>query len=120
MEIPSGTKSQIIRIPKFVSKSALKVKKEFISGIFDAEASVLKMIDSHHPKGYPRIQFKVVSHAITKDIHDILKLLDINSRIYRYNTFSMIHINGKTQCRLFHDKIGFRHPIKDKRLRALL
>ena len=96
------------------------VKKSFISGIFDAEGSVIQMKDKRHNNGYPRIQFKICSHKITKEIHELLESFGINSKLYHYDIFSMIQINGKIQCKKFHDKIGFAHPIKNQKLRTLL
>ena len=76
MEIPKGTKSQIVRIPDEVKHSNEEIKCALISGLFDAEGSVIKMKDPiHHPKGYLKIQFKVHNKDLARDVYDILFML---------------------------------------------
>jgi len=59
-----------------------------------------------------------------KGVFDIFQTLGFNPKIYNYKydyeTVSMIHLNGKKQCKLFLQKIGFKHPIKQKKLKHLL
>ena len=115
-EIPHGTKSRTARLPSQLKNS--RHAKDFISGIFDAEGFVIMMRDPHHVNGYLRIQFKIFNHDLAKDIFDELIGIGLSPRLYNYNEFSMIHLNGKKQCKLFHDNIGFRHPIKKSKLDA--
>ena len=51
LEIPAGNKSRTVRIPSKIKTSADEIKSAFLSGIFDAEGSVTKVKDSHHPNG---------------------------------------------------------------------
>lgn len=117
--IPSGNKSRIVRVPKTVKEDS-KLRCSLLCGLFDAEGSVIEMKDSHHKNGYLRIQMKVHNHGLAKDVFEVLSLEGIKSNLYEYNDFSMIHINGKKQASIFVEKIGFEHPIKAKKLRALL
>jgi hypothetical protein len=114
--IPSGTKSRTARLPSEIRDT--EFAKYFISGIFDAEGSIFLMKDSHHMNGYPRIQFKIHNHGLTKDIFDELVGIGLKPRLYKYKEFSMIHINGRKQCKIFHVNVGFQHPIKKRKLGA--
>lgn len=120
LDIPSGNKSRIVRIPSNIKNSETKIKTGFLSGIFDAEASIMRTKDSHHPNGYTRIQFKVHNNKLAEDIYDLLIELNFRPRIYKYTEFSMVNLHGKQQCQLFLEKIGFRHPIKSEKLKRFL
>ena len=120
LEVPPGTKSRIVAIPRIISDSSETVKKEFIAGIFDAEGSITNMKDSHHRHGYPRIQFKVCSRKLAEDVFTMLTSFGIGAKLYTYHDFSVIHINGRKECTLFHERVGFKHLIKNKKLRTLL
>lgn len=118
--IETRTKSRTVITPVMVEKGNTKQKIAFISGIFDAEGSVILMKDSHHKKGYLRIQLKMCSKLLVKQISYMLSFFGIGNRLYQYHNFSMIQINGRNQCKIFYDIIGFKHPIKNKKLKALL
>ncbi|HIH22428.1 TPA: hypothetical protein HA238_01740 [Candidatus Micrarchaeota archaeon] len=119
MEIPKGTKSQIVRIPDEVKHSNEEIKCALISGLFDAEGSVIKMKDPiHHPKGYLKIQFKVHNKDLARDVYDILIELGFKPRLYNYNEFSMVNLHGRSQGKLFIQKVGFRHPAKNAKISA--
>lgn len=119
MKIPKGTKSRIVRIPEEVKHSNEEIKCALISGLFDAEGSVIKMKDPiHHPKGYLKIQFKVNNKDLAKDVYDILIELGFKPRLYNYNDFSMVNLHGRSQGKLFIQKIGFRHPAKNAKISA--
>lgn len=47
LKIPFGTKSRIVEIPRRIMKSDLDIKTAFVSGLYDAEASVVNMIDKN-------------------------------------------------------------------------
>lgn len=116
--IPPGTKSRSVRILKTLKES--KIRCSVVSGLFDAEGSVIQMFDTHHKNGYLRIQLKVHNRGLAEDIFDILKAEKIKARIYNYNEFSLIHINGKQQCYNFNKIIGFKHPKKAKKLATFI
>jgi intein/homing endonuclease len=118
IKIPSGTKSSTVRIPKLIMESDEKIKTAFLSGLFDAEASVIKMVDSHHPHGYLKIQFKVHNNNLAKDVFSLLINLGFKPRIYNYAEFSIVNLHGRAQGKLFLEKIGFRHPVKKTKLMA--
>jgi len=116
LEIPKGNKSRIVKIPSKIRDSAEKIKSAFLSGIFDAEGCVTKVKDSHHPRGYLKIQFKVVNRGLVEDVSGVLKDLGIGCKVYHYNGFSLVYILGKTQSKLFLEKVGFKHPKKHEKL----
>jgi len=113
-----GTKSRNVRILKSLKES--KIRCSIVSGLFDAEGSVIQMIDNHHKNGYLRIQLKVHNRGLAKDIFDILNAEKIKARIYNYDKFSILQINGKQQCYNFNKTIGFKHPKKTKKLTTFL
>lgn len=119
--IPAGTKSRAVRVPERVMKSQSKeIQSCFLSGLFDAEGSIINMRDSHHKNGYPRTQLKVCSHGLVIDIYNLLQNLGMSPKIYRYGWFSVLNLNGKKQCKAFQDNVNFKHPLKNKKLRMLL
>lgn len=120
LNIPSGNKSRTVRIPSKIISSEMKIKTAFLSGIFDAEGSIIRTKDSHHPNGYTRIQFKVHNNELAEDIYKLLLELKFKPRIYKYPEFSMVNLHGTSQCQLFLEKIGFKHPIKSDKLRHFL
>lgn len=121
MKILSGTKSRIVRVPDQIMKTTDENKAAFLSGIFDAEGSVLNIKQKKsHPRGYLRIQFKVSSKNLAHEIYILLQELGMKPRIhnyeYRKEICSFIHLNGKEQGKLFLKKVGFKHRIKNKKL----
>lgn len=114
--IPPGNKSRTVRIPEKIMRSEKHVLCSFLSGIFDAEGSVFLMMDSRHKSGYIRIQLKMHNNSLVKEIYEKLVFLGIKPRIYKYDDFSMIQINGRKECKKFHDMIGFGHPIKNGKI----
>ena len=120
LEIPKGNKSSKVRIPTKIVSAEEAVKSAFLSGIFDAEGCVTKVKDSHHPNGYVKIQFKVHNAELAKEVFEMLASLDVKSKLYNYNGFSLVYVLGKTQCRAFMSKVDFRHPIKRDKLRHFL
>ena len=117
--VQSGTKSRTANVPHCAYKN-VKSKMAFISGIFDAEGSIFIMKDKAHRNGYPRLQMKMCNRPITEFITENLKQIGMNPRLYHYPDFSVIQMYGKTQCNLFHNNVGFKHPIKNAKLRMLL
>ena len=118
--VETRTKSRTVKTPLLIASGSQRLKIAFISGIFDAEGSVILMKDSHHKNGYPRIQLKMCSSILVGEISSMLRIFGIMNKEYKYSTFSMIQINGKKQCKNFNDIVGFKHPVKDEKLRALL
>lgn len=121
LNIPTGKKSKIVRIPTPIMNSDVLSKASFLSAIFDAEGSVVEVKDPiHHPNGYPRIQLKVYNHKLAKDIFDLLIQFESKPKLYLYSDFAVIHINGRKNCKSFLEKIGFKHPLKNEKLNIFL
>ena len=120
LNIPKGNKSRTVRIPEQIRLSNVPIKSAFLSAIFDAEGSVIIMKDSHHPNGYIRIQLKVHNVKLAKDIFDMLSDFGLRPRIYFYGYFAVLQLNGKKQCKLFLEKVGFKHPLKNEKMSIFL
>ena len=120
LNIPNGTKSRTVRTPVEIMKSKESIKSAFLSGIFDAEGTVTNYFGSHNRNGYLKIQFKVCNKELAKEVFELLKSLDCIARLYEYSEFSLISIHGKNNCRVFREKIGFKHPTKNDKLNRLL
>ena len=118
--IETKTKSRTVKTPDMIVRGSDHVKAAFLSGIFDAEGSVILMKDPHHKNGYLRIQLKMCSSELVEEISLSLSGLGIRNSLYHYKEFSMIQINGKKQCRKFNEIIGFNHCSKNQKLMALL
>ena len=120
LEIPIGRKTRKIKVPEKIKKASLEIKVAFLQAIFDAEGSIAKTKDKKHPRGYLKIQLKMYNPQFLKEIHEILLELGFNSKLYIYKDFATIFLNGKHQCKLFLEKVGFSHPDKKKKLMTLL
>ncbi len=124
LKIPAGTKSGTVRVPTYLINATDNIKSAFLSGIFDAEGSVVNMIDKAHPNGYSRIQFKVNNQKLGKDIAEMLNSLDIPCKPLNYEypreKFATIILNGNNKCKLFLSKVGFKHPNKKNKIKRIL
>jgi archaeal flagellar protein FlaI len=120
LHIPYGNKSRIATVPQEIIGSNEKMKKAFLSGIFDAEGSSYLQKDSHHPNGYPRVQIKMYNSQLISEISMILKEIGISHKTYHYFDFSIISIHGYKNCSKFFDIIGSFHPVKKENLISLL
>lgn len=119
--IQSGTKSRIVRIPTPIMEARDEIKAALLSGLFDAEASVIVMKDKiHHPNGYLKIQFKIHNRNLARDVYKLLNEMQFMPRIYEYDEFSIVNLHGKSQGSMFLEKIGFVHPAKVAKLRHFL
>lgn len=116
IKISQGDKSRIAFVPQKILEADDAVKTAFLSGLFDAEGSVVFSKDKKHPNGYLKIQFKVTSKELARQVFELLKSLGLSPVNYDYEGFSLVYLNGKTQGRLFRDKIGFKHPAKKGKL----
>jgi len=67
----------------------------------------------HHPNGYLKIQFKVHNRDLAKDVYEMLLDIGFKPRLYNYNDFSMVNLHGKSQGKIFLQKIGFKHLAKN-------
>ena len=116
LEIPVGDKTRTTVIPLAIADANVEIKSAFLSGIFDAEGSVVKLVNKKYPNGYPQIQLKMHNPKFVKGIHEMLKSLGIDSSLYSYADFALIYIRGTEQSRMFSKIVGFNHYIKAQKL----
>lgn len=111
--IPAGRKARIIIIPDIINSGNAKTKSAFVSGVFDAEASITSYSEKdRHPRGYKYLETKMYSPRFIDGLRRLL--LDIsrgfNPRVYHYDYGSILRLNGKEQLRLVSSHLDLKHP----------
>ncbi len=112
--IPSGKKSQIIKMPKLIPNN---LKLAFLRGFADTDFSVCFKKGDRNRHSYPVISTSVSSIKIIKDIKKILDNLGIKyyqgKRIKKTNYGSTLQydldINGKKNLKIWMENIGFKN-----------
>ncbi len=120
LEIPVGDKTRSAIIPSIIANAMVGIKSAFLSGIFDAEGSVVELKNKKWPNGRPQIQLKMHNPNFVMDLHKMLKDLGIDTRLYSYDDFALIYITGASHCKLFSEIAGFKHLVKNQKLRRFL
>ena len=120
LKIPAGRKAKCVQVPLQIMNARKQVKIAFLRGIFDAEGSPNRQVDSHHPRGYPRIELKVCSEPLIESVSKLLHEIGVYHRLYHYDNYSLIGIYGRKECEKYLKFIGFYHPDKIKKLKTLL
>lgn len=105
-EIPTGKKSEKIRVPKIIKKSSNSVIKGYIRSWFDAEGFVTK---SHNRI---QIEFQIKNIKVTKWIKHQLKKFGIKANLKKNNT--IVVYSGEIEN--FCSVIGFRNGKQLKKL----
>ncbi len=108
LAVNKGSIRKRIIIPGFIQKNNIIIQREYVGGLFDAEASVKKR--------QAEIAFSTTSENLFEFIKEILTRSGIkfstNVRHRRKNPEYEIYIYGKTNLSIFQEKIGFTHPKK--------
>ncbi len=123
--IPVGNKTLKVEFPQNIS---LKEKIEIVKGIFDAEGWIYSRTDRKMCKSgireykYPTVTIKVSSKKFIDNISEVLKYLCIYFTQFSYpnkNKYE-IHMRKFDSVKLFSRLIGFRHPQKKEKLKAVI
>ena len=108
LEMPSESVRDNIKIPGFMKRLPLKLKTEYIGGLFDAESWLTKR-QAH-------IGFSITNKKIRDFISKILLRLGISHSITfrnrRENKEFEIHIYGKQNLKKFKETVGLKNPRK--------
>ncbi|TRZ54473.1 hypothetical protein D4Q76_02355 [archaeon] len=123
--IPAGNKTLKAEFPQ---KLSLKEKIEIVKGIFDSEGWIYFRIERKRIKSgikeykYPVIAIKVSSEKFRNDISDLLKEIGIYFTQFSYPSKNRyeIHLRKFGSIKLFSEMIGFRHPRKKDKLKAVI
>ena len=121
--IPCGKKSNTIQPPKELAPTEAV---DFLRGLFDGDSSIyivqVKLRRKQQVYKYllPRISFKSKSEALTNWAFNQLRKLGLKPYYSNEPTFHRFFLDGFTNLRKFHEKIGYRHPAKRKKLEGLL
>ncbi len=111
--IPAGRKARIIIIPDMINLGDTKTKTAFVSGVFDAEASITSYSEKdRHPRGYKYLETKMYSPRFIDGLQRLLLDLsrEFNPRVYHYDYGSILRLNGKEQLRLVSSHLDLKHP----------
>lgn len=122
---PIGKKGVKLAIPRiFLSKP--KLMKHIIAGIFATDGCLV--LAKNPNKYYPWIEFKSISGKLLTQVHNHLKSLGLNSKLYFIKNLRQnndkdvykIQINGLKNLSLFKRKIGFVNSKHAKRYALFL
>ena len=105
-KIPTGRKSESVRVPSIIKNAPKNIKNIYIKGWFDAEASVTF---SHQR---PQVEFYIKNKSVTNWIYNQLKQQKINVRRKRRGT---LLICSKEAISQFSSIIGFRRNLLSAR-----
>ena len=111
--VPAGKKAKTVSVPETIidSKDEI-VKREFLSGIFDAEACVTSFRQKHkHPRGYTILELKMSNPHLIIQISELLSsITDIKVRTYVYTHNGILRINGRRQVVKAITELNLKHP----------
>lgn len=111
--IPTGRKSNIVRVPDVVFKSGTDAQRAFIAGLFEA--------DGWFHKTENRATLSTTSFGLAEDVQHLLATLGVVSRIFRQNENATHEIAGKPikqRAVVYHLKVGRNHARKFRALVA--
>lgn len=111
--IPPGRKARIISVPEPIIMGSRATQTQFVSGVFDAEASINTYKDKNrHPLGYTTFQVKMFSPRFIDGLGLLLCKIScrFNPRLYHYSYGSFLRLNGKEQLRLVASRLPLEHP----------
>ncbi len=118
--MPAGRKARIITIPDIINSGNAETKSAFVSGVFDAEASITAYSEKdRHPRGYKYLETKMYSPRFIVGLQRLMLDLsrEFNPRVYHYDYGSILRLNGREQLRLVSSHLDLMHP-RFKRLLA--
>ncbi|MDP3918867.1 MAG: LAGLIDADG family homing endonuclease [Nanoarchaeota archaeon] len=103
-------------LPEFISELTNKEKSKFLRAIFDDEGTVYLGTNKRN------IKLGMKPKLVVIGICNLLRDLDIYpSRIYTpENGMHNIEISGKSNIIKFSQRIGFKHPIKEAKLKKVI
>ena len=119
LQIPTGKKFLFLKIPKYIKKSNSKIKKAFLRGLADTDAS-LTFKKKHKDKNYyPLISLKQKNKRIIEEVVEILDEFGFNSYV-QYDIITKdkrgfesngncIYLNGKKNLERWIKLIGFNN-----------
>jgi intein/homing endonuclease len=102
--IVPGRKNNI-SMPDILKVNNKQILTSFIRGFMDTDGSI-----SFVKNGYLCISAGQKSHQILKDIAEVLKMLGFSPRLYRYEPYSVLVINGFLQFKHYEETIGWSSP----------
>ncbi len=108
LSVNKGSVRKRITIPSFIRDNDITIQREYVGGLFDAEASVKKRQAEIAFSNTSEQLFEYVKETLTKTAIRF----STNIRHRRNTPEYEIYIYGKTNLRLFQEKIGFTHPKK--------
>ncbi len=111
--VPPGRKARIIVVPNHISLADSMIKSAFVSGVFDAEASLTSYTEAdRHPRGYPYFEVKMYSPRFIEGLGKLLIGVsdEFKPRIYHYDYGSILRLNGRRQLSLVSSRLNLMHP----------
>ena len=116
LEIPIGAVRKNLKIPKFIYKLPIKLKSEYVAGLFDSE--------SHIRNRQAEIDFSTTTKEIWLFLMDFFKEIEIKYskrvRKRRKNPEFELFIYGKNNLNIFNEFVKLKHPEKIDRLNIFL
>ncbi|MEM0052715.1 MAG: LAGLIDADG family homing endonuclease [Nitrososphaeria archaeon] len=118
--LPYGFGNKIKGIPSFILNDR-KLLIEFMSGLFDGEASFSSLSKGSSNNQYPRIKFEMSNYSLVHEVMFALQSLGINTtKLYErrkldnrtnhlYITW-YFNINGSKNCKKLVDTLNLKNP----------
>ena len=111
--LPSGRKARRIVVPQSINSGPTAIKSEFVSGVFDAEASRTSFTEhDRHPRGYRYIEVKMYSPKFIDGLCNLVVDIadEFKPKVYHYDYGSILRLNGKEQLKLVSSRLHLMHP----------
>ncbi len=111
--LPPGRKARIISVPEIIMSGSRAIRMEFVSGVFDAEASIARQRHKDkHPLGYRSFQVKMFSPRFIDGLGLLLSKISPRfcPRFYHYSYGSFLRLNGERQLKFVISLLKLEHP----------
>ena len=105
-----GFKSAKRRVPEFVWKGSVELKRAFLQGAFEGDGSV-----SLAPRSSMQIVYSTRSAELARDLQILLLEFGVVAKQARYESGEIkLYISNRRDARLFAEKVGFLGAKQEK------
>ncbi|MBS3069394.1 hypothetical protein J4441_03435 [Candidatus Micrarchaeota archaeon] len=98
-EIPKGSKSKIMKVPKTIMHAPRKIQNAYVAGWYDAEGWI--EVDKRRKPSYARLRFCVTNREICEFILDVLQKNKLGRAMFSSGKRFCVDINGNERCEKF-------------------
>lgn len=113
-KMPSGKKCYTVKIPDEILRCDEKIINACLRGIFDTDGCLAFDRRAAYRQPYIRILLQMSSPVLLRQVHHLLHQQSIDSKLTEGD--SRLQINGRTNCLMFIQKIGFTNERHKKKI----